>query len=144
MNPAIRIRADDERKRLVDVNPLDHGGDAAGMGLYRPAMTAATYARPAPLRGGRQQRVTARRLAAERGVGFVILDFEVDTEVLRQRLRRRQALGRDASDADESVLAGQMPECLSLCNPMNARPSSLARLRRALRMQRLKPTGHHC
>ena len=56
----------------------------------------------------RQQRVTARRLAAKWGVGFVILDFEVDPDVLRQRLRRRQAQGRDASDADESVLDGQM------------------------------------
>ncbi|HSW26856.1 MAG TPA: AAA family ATPase, partial [Burkholderiaceae bacterium] len=121
---AIRIRADIERKRLVGMDPLDRRGDAAGVALYGPAMTAATYARlrrfaVIVLRAGfhaildatflrRQQRITARRLAAKWGVGFVILDFEVDAEVLRQRLRRRQALGRDASDADESVLAGQM------------------------------------
>ena len=94
------------------------------MALYGPAMTAATYARlrrfaVIVLRAGfhaildatflrRRQRVAARRLAARWGVSFVILDFEVDAEVLRQRLRRRQAQGRDASDADESVLAEQM------------------------------------
>jgi len=121
---AIRIRADIERKRLAGMDPLDRREDAAGAALYGPAMTAATYARlrrfaAIVLRAGfhtildatflrRQQRIAARRLAAKWGAGFIILDFEVDAEVLRQRLRRRQALGRDASDADESVLAGQM------------------------------------
>ena len=42
---AIRIRADIERKRLVGMDPLDHRGDVAGVALYGPAMTAATYAR---------------------------------------------------------------------------------------------------
>jgi uncharacterized protein len=121
---AIRIRADIERKRLVGMAPLNRRGDVEGVALYGPAMTAATYARLRRLAGivlragfhavldatflRRQQRVTARRLAAKWGVGFIIVDFEVDAEVLRERLRARQAQGRDASDADESVLAGQM------------------------------------
>ncbi len=120
---AIRVRADIERKRLAGMEPLDHRADAA-VALYGPAMTAATHARLRRFAGvilgagfhaildatflRRRQRHEAQLLAARRGVGFVILDFAVGVEVLRQRLRRRQAQGQDASDADESVLAGQM------------------------------------
>ena len=94
------------------------------MSLYGPAMTAATYARlhrlaAVVLKAGwpaildatflrRHQRVQARRLAAKCGAAFVILDFEVDVETLRQRLRRRKSAGRDPSDADESVLNVQL------------------------------------
>ena len=120
---AIRIRSDIERKRLVGVDPLDHRAEAA-VALYGSAVTAATHARLRRFAGvvleagfhaildatflRRRQRHEAQLLAARRDVGFVILDFEVGAEVLRQRLRRRRAQGRDASDADESVLAGQM------------------------------------
>ena len=52
---AIRIRADIERKRLVGMDTLDHRGGAAGVALYGPAMTTATYARLRRLRCGRSQ-----------------------------------------------------------------------------------------
>jgi predicted kinase len=87
-------------------------------------MTAATYARLASLAvpvliSGRHaildatflkqaHRDAARQLAARHGLRCVILDFDADVEVLRQRLRERAAAGLDPSDADEAVLAGQM------------------------------------
>jgi predicted kinase len=37
-----------------------------------------------------------------------VLDFDADIEVLRQRLHERSARGKDASDADETVLTLQM------------------------------------
>ena len=121
---AIRIRADVERKRLAGLGPLDRGGPAVAARLYAPDMTAATYARLRGLAAGvmqagypaildatflqRAQRDAARRLAARQQVPSVILDFECNVETLRQRLRLRHATGRDASDADEAVLAAQL------------------------------------
>ena len=155
---AIRVRADIERKRLAGMEPLDHRADAA-VALYGPALTAATHARLRRFAGvilgagfhaildatflRRRQRHEAQLLAARRGVGFVILDFAVGVEVLRQRLRRRQAQGQDASDADELCWPGKCGR-LSLCDPISARPCSRAKLLRALRMRRLEPTGHRC
>jgi len=121
---AIRIRADVQRKRLAGLNPLDRGGAHSASALYDPATTQATHDRlrrlAAPVLGAgfhaildatflrRDQRLEARRFAGEQGVRFVILDFDVDPAVLRQRLRRRNARGDDPSDADESVLDAQM------------------------------------
>jgi aminoglycoside phosphotransferase family enzyme/predicted kinase len=121
---AIRVRADVERKRGGGMSPLDRSGAQLGSALYRPAMTAATYARlrhhaAVALEAGfhvildatflsREQRSAARRLADRCGCRFVILDFDVDADLLRQRVRQRAARGGDPSDADESVLALQM------------------------------------
>ena len=121
---AIRIRADVERKRSVGLGPLERSGARSGSALYRPAMTAATYAQlrrhaAVALEAGfhvildatflsRAQRLAARRLADRCGFRFVILDFDVDPDLLRQRVRQRALSGGDPSDADESVLALQM------------------------------------
>jgi len=121
---AIRIRADVERKRLAGLNPLERSGARSGGTLYDLAMTVATYGRlrrlAAPVLGAgfhaildatflqRDQRLEARRFAIEHGVRFVILDFEVDPAVLRQRLHLRNARGDDPSDADDSVLDAQL------------------------------------
>jgi uncharacterized protein len=121
---AIRIRADVERKRCSGLSPLDRSGAQLGSALYRPEMTATTYARlrrhaAVALGAGfpvildatflsRAQRVAARRVADRCGCRFVILDFDVGADLLRQRVRQRAANGADPSDADESVLAQQM------------------------------------
>ena len=62
----------------------------------------------------RVQRIAARRLADRCGCRFVILDFDVDAELLRQRVRQRAARGVDPSDADEAVLAQQMRDAQPL------------------------------
>ncbi len=121
---AIRIRADVERKRLASLQPLDRSGAQPASALYSPAMTAATYAQlarlAAPVLAGaypaildatflrRAQRDAARQFAAQQGARCVMLDFDVDPALLRQRLRARTARGNDASDADEAVLDMQL------------------------------------
>jgi uncharacterized protein len=54
------------------------------------------------------QRAAFRDLAAARGVPFVILACTAPEAVLQARLTTRQAAGRDASEADQAVLAYQM------------------------------------
>lgn len=120
---AVRVRADVERKRLAGLSALQSSGSARGAGLYGAAMSNTTYARlldaaSAVLEGGwpaivdatflrLADREAARRRAAELGVPFVILHFTAASEVLRARVRQRTALGNDASEADEAVLAQQ-------------------------------------
>jgi len=120
---AIRVRADVERKRLAGLPWQARSGSALQAGLYTADATAATYARLVEiarevLRAGRPvvldatflqraQRDRARAIAAEAGVPFVILDLEVDLATLRERVRRRQAAGTDASEADLAVLDTQ-------------------------------------
>lgn len=125
---AVRIRADVERKRLAGQPARQPGVARAAKplfaGLYTPAQTATTYARllqlaEPVLAGGhhaildatflqRQQRDAARAWAAARGWPCRLLHFDADVDVLRQRLRQRQAQGLDASDADETVLDAQL------------------------------------
>jgi aminoglycoside phosphotransferase family enzyme/predicted kinase len=121
---AVRIRADVERKRLAGLQALDRSSSTLSGGLYSEAMTRSTYARllelaAAVLAGGRHvildatflqraQRDAARDWAATRRVPCLILDFDADAQVLRQRVRERAAGGVDASEADEAVLAAQM------------------------------------
>jgi hypothetical protein len=62
----------------------------------------------------RAQRLAARRLAVRHGARFVILDFDVDADLLRQRVRQRSLGGGDPSDADESVLEQQMRSAQAL------------------------------
>lgn len=119
----VRFRSDLERKRLHGLLATAPSHSAPGAGLYTAAANAATQARlmdlaEAGLQGGhhvlldatflrRTDRDAARALAARHGAGFVILPFEADETVLRQRLRTRAAAGVDASEADEAVLAAQ-------------------------------------
>lgn len=121
---AIRIRSDVERKRSAGLQALARSDSPVGSGLYSRDMSAATYARllelAAPVLAGgrhaildatflrRSQRDAVRGWAAQRRVPCLILDFDVDVEVLRDRLRQRAARGADASEADEKVLALQL------------------------------------
>jgi aminoglycoside phosphotransferase family enzyme/predicted kinase len=120
---AVRVRADVERKRLAGLDPLARSRSPLGGGLYTAASTAATYDRmmaaAAPaLAGGmpvvldatfleRAQRDQARRLARRLRLPFVILDFDLDRDTLRERVRRRAVRGGDASEADLAVLEAQ-------------------------------------
>src|SRR5262249_51928569 len=56
----------------------------------------------------RAEREDFRRLAFEQGVPFAILHCEAPPDVLRDRVRARQARRDDASEADLGVLERQL------------------------------------
>jgi predicted kinase len=123
---AVRIRADVERKRLFGLHARAHSGSALSEGLYSAETTGITYARllelaQSVLDGGRDvildatflrraQRDAAHRVAAAKGLRFLVLDFNAvcDPDQLRQRLRERAVRGDDASEADTEVLEAQL------------------------------------
>lgn len=121
---AIRIRTDVERKRLHGLSPDRRSGSALGEGLYTETATAGTYSRVASLTreavsGGfvaivdgaflqRAERDRFRQLAAELAVPIVILSVSAREETLRWRIRERNRLGADASEADAAVLGWQL------------------------------------
>ena len=115
--PAIRIRSDVERKRLYGVKPEQDGHKIIGDELYSSIATERTYQRLEQLaKAGhsviidatcqkKEQRELFRKLAEEKGVAFLILEFSATEATLRQRIAARKG---DASDADLQVLELQL------------------------------------
>ena len=115
---AIRVRSDVERKRLLGVPALSATGDAGV--AYGEALTIRTYDRlhdvarlaltagwpvivdAAFLREAERRRFAA--LARSLAVPFTILDCQAPMPVLRERIERRLATQRDASEADLRTL----------------------------------------
>jgi uncharacterized protein len=122
--PALRLRADVERKRLHDLGALQRSGSAVGAGLYSESATRATYevlARQADsvLASGhsvvvdaaslkRWQRDLVREVAGARGARFLIASCAADSSLLRRRIYEREREGRDASEASKAVLDHQI------------------------------------
>jgi len=121
---AVRLRSDLERKRLHGVAPLAASRSATGAGIYTAEASALTYrslgalARPIlaaafPVIADatflqRAEREAFRAIAAEAGVPFLILDFHVPLETLRERIAERRARGDDPSEASLAVLERQV------------------------------------
>lgn len=121
---AFRIRSDVERKRLFDLPALERTASAIGQGIYTADASAQTYERL--LSSARQviasghdavvdatflkraQRTRFQRLAETMGARFVILPFTADRTTLERRILGRLGAGRDASEADLSVLEHQL------------------------------------
>lgn len=122
--PALRLRSDVERKRLFDLDPLDTTDSGVGEGIYSPDATDRTYARLAEQAGrlaadgeavlvdatflDRRKRDLLRETAEAHGVPFTILHATAPRAVLEERIRERQAAGRDASEANTEVLDAQI------------------------------------
>jgi len=122
--PAIRVRSDVERKRLLGVGASQTTRSGLGADAYSQDVSEATYQRlldaaASALQEGfsaivdatsllRSQRQRFRDLAAIHGVRFVIIDCVAPVPELRRRLRERFARGSDASEADEAVLEEQL------------------------------------
>lgn len=116
---AARVRSDVERKRLFGLDALADSHAQPG-GIYDDTATARTYARldavaRTALASGwpvvvdaaflrRDERARFAALAAGFGAPFAILDCRAPHALLRERIARRRAQGRDASEADEAVL----------------------------------------
>lgn len=128
---AIRVRADVERKRLFGLAANARSDAQVNARLYSAGATGATHQRlreaaRVALRSGfsvildatfldHAPRVLAKALADALGVGFVVIDFPVDAQTLRQRVQQRTARGDDASDADLAVLESQLAHAQPLC-----------------------------
>lgn len=121
---AVRIRSDVERKRLTGVPPEIGSPSSLDTGLYAEDITALTYERLATLardilRAGfpvlvdatflrKDRREAFVRVAREEGVPAHIVSFVAPGEVLRARVRTRQAAANDASDATLDILEQQL------------------------------------
>jgi len=117
---AIRVRSDVERKRLIGLAADARTGSSLAGGLYAPSATDRTYDSLASVTRAvvaaghtaiadaafltRAQRHHFRALASELNVPYVIVDCEASDRTLRERIARRLAKGRDASEADAAVL----------------------------------------
>lgn len=120
----IRLRSDVERKRLAGLGALTRSDSGVEKGLYTQHASHRTYEHLAHLAEGlleagwpviidaaclvRWQRDLFRNLAQRRGIPFRILDIQVDHAILRERISRRAAQGKDASEADLRVLQQQI------------------------------------
>lgn len=121
---AIRLRSDVARKHLHGLDALQASASAPGGDLYSPQAHRDTYEhlrRHAGdlLRDGwsvlvdaaflrRHEREAFAELARSLDCPFHILATEAPLAVLRERIRRRQAQGRDASEATVEVLERQL------------------------------------
>jgi len=119
--PAMRLRSDVERKRILGVDPYL---DATGQGAYSARLTQQTYARLVSLTNTvvdagyvavvdatflkRAQRDVFRTLAGNLGVPFVVIDCDAPPEVLRERIVGRSGQAGNVSDADLGVLDVQL------------------------------------
>lgn len=155
---AVRVRSDVERKRLAGVAVTARPTPEQAHGLYGTAMTQRTYARlnglartllnaglnvivdAAALR--RHERDALRALAAAEAAEFRIVECLAPEGVMRERIVRRLADDRDASDATLDVLDLQLrvreplaPEEQALRLDTDADRATLARRCDALAQQ---------
>lgn len=118
---AIRIRSDVERKRLFGLQAEQAAGAETGAGIYSGDATQRTYMKLVELAGHvidagypviidatcqqYEQRELFQRLASEKQVPYVILEFTASLETLRERIVNRE---KGASDANLAVLEHQI------------------------------------
>ena len=120
---AIRIRSDVERKRLCGLAPCDPSGSVLEGGIYTAQANVLTFERLAALARTiiaagypvvidaafirHERRKIFSALAAELGVPFAIIHCVASEALMAERIVRRQAEGRDASEATIDVLNRQ-------------------------------------
>jgi len=122
--PAIRVRSDLERKRMLGLEETEDSKSAIASGIYRAETNSRVYARlneiaKEVLVSGHNvildaaflhqvQRSAALAVAREVGASCILLAVEAPPELLRERLRMRRAQASDASEAGIEVLEYQM------------------------------------
>lgn len=121
---AVHARSDVERKRLAGLPALARTGSAPGGGLYDKAAGDATYARLGEIVGRSlaaglpviadatnltpERRAPLIEVARRAGAAAVIVRCRGAREVIEARIRERDRIGRDPSEADERILASQL------------------------------------
>ncbi len=121
---AVRVRSDVERKRLFALAATTRPAPAELATLYGADATQRTYTRLGELARGllqagvsvvvdavalrRSERDALRGLADACGARFGVVECHAPEPVLRARIERRLREAKDASDADERVLALQL------------------------------------
>jgi aminoglycoside phosphotransferase family enzyme/predicted kinase len=121
---AVRARSDVERKRLHGLTAAARTSASLDAGIYAQESTRSTYARleriardalesgyPAVVDAAflrRADRDAFHALACELGAPFRIVSCRAPEAVLRDRVARREAAARDASDAGIAVLENQL------------------------------------
>ncbi|NEV61635.1 AAA family ATPase [Thiorhodococcus minor] len=129
--PMVHLRSDLERKRLFGLHELARTATRMDRGIYFPDATNWTYDRLHRLADqvlssgydclvdatfiARDRRRRFQALARRHHAGFGILALDAPLDVLRERVKRRLARGRDASEATLDVLERQHAgrQCLS-------------------------------
>ena len=122
--PAIRIRSDVERKRLTGLDALAESQAGLGQSIYSTDSSERTYARllqlaETILNAGyniivdatflqQARRQPFQELAERLEVSFILLDFQVPEEMLRQRVVQRHRDRGDPSEATIEVLEAQL------------------------------------
>ncbi len=122
----IRIRSDIERKRLLEISQTTRTEPQQTSFVYSENSTQATYSQLAILARSilqagfsvivdatflkQQYREVFSKLAKELNFPFYILDIRAPETLLRQRVASRLQEGKDASEADISVLEQQLSE----------------------------------
>jgi uncharacterized protein len=120
---AVHIRSDVERKRLAGLGVRGRSASNIASGLYSQQSSEQTYAHltqcaEAVLSGGydvivdatftrRADRARFKALADRCNASLLVVHCQAPDDVLRQRIESRQQAGRDASEADTSVLQWQ-------------------------------------
>ena len=121
--PAIRIRSDIERKRLLGLEETEGSGSEPGSGIYSETARAGIYeslieTAECLLGSGfdvivdasflrRADRQLIVKLAERQGVACAFVDTKADHNELRRRLEERGSGGKDVSEADSGVLEYQ-------------------------------------
>jgi len=119
--PAVRLRSDIERKRILGVDPH---ADATGQGAYSAKLTRLTYERLRSLANTvvgsgyvavvdatflkRTHRNMFRTLSQSLRVPFLIIECDAPLKVLRERIGARSEQAGNVSDADLGVLDAQL------------------------------------
>src|SRR5690606_466758 len=122
--PAVRVRSDIERKRLLGLDRGARTDSPVGGGAYTSDSSSRTYTQlhtiaATALEHGfdvvvdaaflmAEQRAPFAALARDRGARFRIVDCAAPAEELRRRLARRAAEARDESEAGAAVLDWQL------------------------------------
>lgn len=128
---AIQIRSDSERKRLFDLESHDDSASQLDQGIYTKDATQLTYDRLAQLTqiiisAGFTAIVDAsflklnyryqfKQLALKNQVAHLVVSCEQPEAVLRKRIRKRNKVGKDPSEASIEVLQKQLQTQDVLC-----------------------------